>query len=238
MFVEEKFKVGIADVTPKGELSDKSILKFFETVACHHSDMAGYGVNDIPRTNLSWVLLNWRVKVFIRPHYGEEVSVRTWARGVSKAFTFRDFVLKNSQGKTMVIASTKWAIIEVGKGLSRITEDIINKYQPENETVFEDGSIARLTESAQGEPKLSYKVLRRDIDINDHVHNLFYLDFAREALPDEFAFCEFDNIEIAYKNGARLGETLDIYYKFENGAHIVTIKNKLTGALNSIVKLQ
>lgn len=238
MIVEEKFKVGIADITPNGELSDKSILKFFETVACHHSDIAGYGVNDIPRTNLSWVLLNWRVKVLVRPHYGDEVTATTWARTATRAFTFRDFVLKDSCGETMVIASTKWALIEIGKGLSRITEDIIDKYQPENDTVFEDGNIARLTETAEGEPKICYKVLRRDIDLNNHVHNLFYLDFAREALPEEFAFCEFDNIEIAYKNGAVLGDTLDIYYKFESGAHIITIKNRLTGALNSIVKLQ
>ncbi len=237
MVFEERFKVGLSDIAVSNLLSDKNILKFFETAACHHSDEAGYGVMDIPTTHLAWMIIYWKVKVLKRPCYGDVVTVYTWARPNSKAFSIRDFVMKDASGEVLVIASSKWALIDTEKGLARITPEIMEKYEVEDKSAFEDSTLEKLYEACENEPVMQYKVLRRDIDLNVHVHNLYYLDFAREVLPTELAFADFNNINIVYKNGAKLGETIDIYYKKEEDAHLITIKNHQSGVLNAIIKL-
>ena len=47
--------------------------------------------------------------------------------------------------------------------------------------------------------KIPYRVLKRDIDFNGHVHNLVYLDMALEALPDNINNMEYSSIRIEYK---------------------------------------
>ena len=68
-------------------------------------------------------------------------------------------------------------------------------------------------------------VLRRsDIDFNNHVHNLFYLDFALEALPDEvYKNEQFSSIRITYKNAITEGEQVVARYAKLDAKHIVCI---------------
>ncbi len=50
-------------------------------------------------------------------------------------------------------------------------------------------------------------MIRKDIDINKHMHNLYYLDLAYEALPDEiYNKRPFDYVRITYKKEIKLGE--------------------------------
>ena len=65
-----------------------------------------------------------------------------------------------------------------------MTDDIISKYQPEEKTVFKSGKIEKIDIPKSFDDELSYTVKRRDIDLNSHMHNLYYLDLAYEVLPD------------------------------------------------------
>lgn len=77
------------------------------------------------------------------------------------------------------------------------------------------------------------------MDVNQHVNNTNYIDFAYEVLPKElYENCDFKNVEIEYKHELRLGDKIDcIYTKPANDEHIVTIKNSNTGVVNAVVKL-
>ena len=96
--------------------------------------------------------------------------------------------------------------------------------------------IAKLKEPSNVEHTFSFNVLRRDIDFNNHMHNLYYLLYAYEALPKEvYEKGELDNFEIMYKNGSMLGEKIDCYYSYENNAHYVVMKTD--NKLHAIIKL-
>lgn len=86
---------------------------------------------------------------------------------------------------------------------------------------------------------MDYTVQRRDIDTNHHVNNLYYLDYAYEALPLEvFKNNKFSNVEIMYKHQATLGDTLSLFCAHtSNNEYIISIKDKIDGKLHAIVKL-
>ena len=210
-----------------------------EDTACMHSDTASLGIKDIPKTHLSWVQLNWKVKIFRRLSYGEEVTVKTWARESTKVSTLRDFEVLDSNNKPVCIATTRWTLINIDTlSITRITDDVIARYSPEKQTVLPDFEFKKLIEPTSYSNKYIYTTQRRDIDVNKHMHNLNYLDLAYEALPEDvYLNNSFDNIEIMYKTSIRLGDTSKCLYSFENGKHIITIKSLDDKSLHCIINL-
>ena len=242
MIFEHKARVDIGKVNGNSFITNKGMLSLLENVACMHSDEAGYGIREIPITHLSWVQLNWRVQILRRLVYGEEVTIKTWARDATKITTLRDFEVIDKDGKTVCIATTKWTLTNIDtKGITKITEDMISKYNPDTKIIMPDFEFKKLKEPENFTNEYVYTTQRRDIDVNKHVHNLNYLDFAYEALPEEIyeetLSNDFNNIEIMYKNAVRFGDTSKCLYSFSDGIHTVVIKNANNNTLNAIVKL-
>ena len=242
MIFEHKARVDIGKVNGNSFITNKGMLSLLENVACMHSDEAGYGIREIPITHLSWVQLNWRVKILRRLVYGEEVTIKTWARDATKITTLRDFEVIDKDSKTVCIATTKWTLTNIDtKGITKITEDMISKYNPDTKIIMPDFEFKKLKEPENFTNEYVYTTQRRDIDVNKHVHNLNYLDFAYEALPEgiyeETLSNDFNSIEIMYKNAVRFGDTSKCLYSFSDGIHTVVIKNANNNTLNAIVKL-
>ncbi len=59
------------------------------------------------------------------------------------------------------------------------------------------------------------------------MHNLYYLDLAYEALPEEvYQKRPFDHVRITYKKEIKLGNTITCNYTKQNQKHIITIESK------------
>lgn len=238
--IEETYRVNIANIGKSNLITNRGLLSMLEDIACKHSDLAGFGINDMPVTHLSWVLLAWKVNVLKRVPYGSFLRVRTWAKSANKFQTSRDFeVFDEKTGEIVCLATSKWVLIDGQKeSMTRITDDIIEKYQPEDKNVFENPEIDKLIEPDSFSNEYVYQTQRRDIDVNQHMHNLNYLDIAYETLPEEvYNATECDHIEIMYKKGIKLGETVKCLYSFIDNTHFVTIKSNDEKTLHAIIKL-
>ena len=85
---------------------------------------------------------------------------------------------------------------------------------------------------------MEYTIQRKDIDINGHVHNTYYLDFAYEILPNEiYDNCNFDNLEIMYKKETKLGETIKCFYTKIANSHYIVMKTNDEKSIHCIVRL-
>ena len=237
--IEKKYRVEINHIGKSNLITNSGILTILEDIGCFHSDLAGYGINDIPTKNVSWVLLAWDVKILKRSKYGSCLTVKTWARSINKITTYRDFEVFDEEGNSVCIATSKWALVNVSLNrATRVTDEIINAYEPENINILNIDEIGKLDEPKTYISEFTYKVQRRDIDINNHMHNLHYLSLAYEALPEDiYNLPEFDNIEIMYKKGIKLNDTIKCLYSYENDCHFVTIKSEDEKFLHAIVKL-
>lgn len=239
MVLTEKFKIGLKDIGKNDEIKNVAILEFLEDIGGRHSDLAGYGVNDIPKTHLGWILLDWKLKVIKRPKYGQELTIKTWGRERNKAFTYRDFEIYDDNNNLCVIATSKWAVVDVRyRKLARLTDEIMEKYQIEDKHVFEEKDIKKVSIPEKFERSIDYTVTRKDIDLNGHMHNLYYIDLAYEALPDDiYEKRPFDNVVINYKKEIRFGEKIECNYAEIDGKYIVVIKNKNEEKINAVIEL-
>ena len=97
MIFKEQFTIQLKDIGKENYMKNRAILEIFENIGTHHSDIAGYGPNDIKRTGVTWVLLDWKVQVLKRPKYGEKLNVSTWGRTMKRTYTYRDFEMYDEE---------------------------------------------------------------------------------------------------------------------------------------------
>ena len=234
-----KSRIGLEDVGYSNKITNKAIIKILENAGGMHSESLNLGLNSIEITGFSWILLGWKVKVIVRPRYNEELTVNTWGRESNRAFTYRDYELYDESGNLCIIATSKWAIVDIKNGrLAELTPELVEPYKCEEKKVFDTDYNFKLKEPEKIDREIRYKVQRRDIDINKHVHNLYYLDFAYEALPEEiYENCEFNNIEIMYKRQTKLNDEIKCLYTKDGEQNIVTIKSIDDNLLHAIIKL-
>lgn len=239
MKLEQEFKVGIKDIGINNQMTNIAFLSFLEEIGCYHSDMAGFGINDIERTRKAWLLMDWKLRVFDRPKYGDKLKVKTWARPIERNnyYTYRDFEMYN-ETKKIAIASSKWVLFDIDlKKIVKITNEIYSNYQSENNKVFEE-EIEKIKVAEDLTTKKIYEVQRADIDINKHMHNLNYLKVAYEVLPEKvFLNSENNNVKIMYKHQILLGSKINCYYTQKDNKHIVTLKSEDDKILHAIVEL-
>ena len=229
MFVEDYYKVGISDLTPKREFSNTALLRCLENLGNLHSEMAGYGVTDMDRTRISWILLSWKVKVLKRPKICDMLHIKTWSAGIDRYFAHRDFEVKDQYGDLVCIATSSWSMINLDTGkIVRMTEEISSKYTNEDKHVFEsEMKREKIREPENHTNEGEYMITRNLIDLNRHLHNIYYYDIAKEALPEDVVFeKEFNEFEIHYKKGIKLGEKAKFYYLKEDEYHKITIKTE------------
>lgn len=239
MLFEDTFKMGLKDIGIDNLIKNRAMLEILENIAAYHSDLVGFGANDTAKIKLTWILLDWKLEIKNRPKYGQDIKVVTWSRTANKFFTYRDFKIY-SNGELVAIASSKWTLINIEKRkMTRITEDIIDKYKPEDRHVFDNPDIDKLEVPEKFTSEVQYTVIRKDIDINKHMHNLYYLDLAYEALPEDVYQEDrpFDNVRIMYKKEIMFGDTVKCQYVKEKNKHIVVIKSQDEKKLHAVIEL-
>ena len=238
MIYTEHTKIGLKDIEKENFLSNRAILEYLENIAGHHADSIGYGLNTMDETGLTWVLLEWKIKIIRRIQYGENLTINTWSRSIEKCYGNRDFEIFNEKNELCVIASSKWLLIDIKKGsIAKPDKEMIQKYESEHDKyVFEDEKFEKISIPENFESSIIYKVNRKDIDVIGHMHNIYYLDLAYEALPENiYEKRLFNNIRITYKKEIKQGEVLNCKYSFYNNKHVVVIESK--DILHAIIEL-
>ncbi len=226
------------DVNANNLLSNVGILRIFQEAAALHSNSIGFGPNDTPNTNLTWILLSWKLKVFSRSRWNSNLKINTWANIYENVFSYRDFEMYDDKNNLIAIASSKWVMLDCATNhIAQIPKIVSKEFNTTKEPIFGKRINLKLKEPINILNSLNYTVNRRDIDTNYHVNNLNYLHFATEALPENiYLNSNFNNIEIMYKSEAKLKDTLTLNYFLENqNEHIISIKNN--NKLNAIIKM-
>ena len=236
---EYNIRVQFCDIDEKNRLSPKGLIRILGEVAGIHSETVGYGLNNIPQTHLTWMILNWKVEFYLRPSWNSKLTVKTWARAFSKISSNRDFNVYDDNNNLVAKATSKWVLIDSEKHTpARITEQISKAFGENNIAVFDTEVNDKLQEPQNSNSVYDYQIKKRDIDTNNHVNNLYYLDFAYDALPKELLDKDFNNIEILYKKQIKLDDTIKCFYAYDesNNDHIVTIKSEDLNIVHSIIK--
>ena len=204
------------------------MLRILQEAASVASDECGYGIKDLDRTGVHWILSGWRLEFLNRPGWRAPLTVRTWPRAFDGFLSDRDFLIYT--GETPVArATSKWFLVSAATGrITRISEEVRSAYRSQTDSlaVFDAPLPTNGRSPADAAVTFSSTVGRRDIDTNHHVNNIHYLDYALEAIPGEVFHDLPATVEIVFRKQLLLDAPFRcLYARTEDGKHQVEIQS-------------
>lgn len=227
MYYQKAYTSRPSDYNRNGKLSYEAILQILESAAGDHSAKVGDSIADANKNGIAWILTEWRVKILRRPENGESFSITTWVRGKAPASAvYRDFILTDDNDNEIIRAEAKFALFDLATSrLTRIDEELLASYQPEEKTVFED--VKRLRAPSEYTSEKELQLRSSDIDFNGHVHNTRYIDLAMEVLPrtvfEKDNLCE---LRVVYSKPLKEEDSVCVKYAATDSAHIIALHNQ------------
>lgn len=218
-------KVIVEDMDKNLKMNNRSFLRILQEAANRASTSVGYGLSNMNETQTSWVILNWRVEIIDRANYGEELIIKTWANFSKKIYSSRYFEIYRGN-ELIARADSKWVFVNaITHSIEKISDEIIEKYEPEDNQVFEDEFKEKIKFPENLEKVYSYTIMKRDLDANHHVNNIVFLDIASEIIPNEIIL-NAKNICVVYKKEIEYGDTISCYYS-DNIVYLYNDENKI-----------
>jgi medium-chain acyl-[acyl-carrier-protein] hydrolase len=183
------------------------LLDAMQETAGRHAAMLGVGVRDLHAKGLTWVLARMHVQISHIPPAGQTVRIATWPSGRHRLFAVREFQLMDEAGVEILRATSAWALMNMEtRRPSRLDPHLPVFTRHPDSLVADDFSPLPQVEKASGQA--CFRAVAADIDINDHVNNTVYLDWALRAVPAEARGQKPISLEVAFLGEARLGDEI------------------------------
>ncbi|MFQ3546860.1 MAG: acyl-ACP thioesterase domain-containing protein [Termitinemataceae bacterium] len=214
----ENFIVHTWDVDVNNRLTPAAVFNYCQEVAGNHATSLGVGKDALLRQNLAWILSRMTVLVYRRPGWGEQLTVRTWPRGVQKLFAIRDYDILDSFGETIVQGRSAWVLLDT-TSRRPIRPQSLTDQLPLNENMpeLQDG-IPSLPAYEALPQTSSRQAAYSDIDYNGHVNNARYIQWIQDALPDPVSLTKASSfrLDINYLAEVTLGQGVTLYTSLLN----------------------
>ena len=239
MKLEQKFFIGAFDVDVEKKVTNKALLEILSDMSMLHGAVAGHTKTD-GKSDISWVVLGWRMKVYRRPSMFSTLRAVTWARDYTKVRAGRDYIIYDEDDNIVVKATAEWVALDVQTGrFLRITPELMEVFDPEPENInfpeYKFPSMRRFATEVQISSEM--EIDRMMFDYNGHVHNCVYLNLAEQILPDEQYRHRFKEVVILYKLEITTQDKVLLEYSVEGDDCMVAIRQKSDNKLHALVML-
>lgn len=223
VFYTHEFRLNGLDVDGRGICKPSALLNHLQNAATLAAEAGGFDREVMmERYGAFWMLARSWFRLDRPLRFEDRLSVRTWHRGGKAAVMYRDYDIL-ADGKPVGESVSAWVMAEMA------TRRIV-KLSTVRELEGTDGGelcktrqLARLRVPADL-PLAERRTMRySESDINGHINNTRYADFACDVL--DMAALEQDAflsaMEIGYLAECRPGETLDLFAGEREGIRYV-----------------
>jgi len=187
----ERFPVRSYEVTPGGRVSVLALADYLQEAAGHHAAELGVSMQDLLADGQAWVLAHLRLELDRLPRWGETVVVRTWPSGLDRLFATREFLLEveTADGADATIArgTSAWLTIDTERRRPlRPLKALRTLETPDRDPALAHDFASDLPVPDRTDAEDRFSVRYHDLDVNRHVNNVRYLEWALETLPGSF----------------------------------------------------
>jgi len=206
LIYEKQFRVRTYEVDLARKLRPTALLNYLQDAAGDHARQLGVAVGDLMRHNLTWVLSRYHLRFVGDAGTGAVVRIRTWPSSREGLFSCREFEVTRADGTPLALATSSWAVVDLATRKPVRLADHLPDYPLLPRRIIEDDfePLPRLKKAASEMP---FRVRRSDLDLNRHVNNVVYAEWALETVPpavaDRFRLAE---LEIAFRAEALYGD--------------------------------
>ena len=211
MIHQEKFTVRSYEMDVQGVASVPAICNYLQEVAGNHATELGVAVDHLFKKNMTWVLSRLHIQVFRFPFWREEIKIETWPSGRQRKFATRDFLIFDQKHNILVKATSSWMIIDLKTQKPIVMPEFMDEIRlPDRQRAIDD-SFPKMTLPKNPNLERQFDVRLGDLDINQHVNNVKYIEWALESVPlDIWKAKILASLEISFRAETKHGERIII----------------------------
>lgn len=201
------FRAGHSEMGPHGRMKIVSVANRFQDAAGEHADELGVGVRDLLARGYTWVLHRYRLAFSRLPDCGEPLRLRTWYRPERNLYSLRNFVMESEKGEKLIFAQSSWIVVNLKRGRPVRLDSVMSPAYEANLSPELVVGFPEIPELEEPDREVSFLVRLHDLDMNRHVNNARYIEWAVETVPLEVLEKMVPAVvDALFKNSAGYGE--------------------------------
>jgi medium-chain acyl-[acyl-carrier-protein] hydrolase len=205
---EDKIHIKPHHLGYNGFVKISTIFNFLQDLAASHAEKLGFSIHDLMKQSMTWILSRSHLIFFRFPRWNDLIIGKTWPSGRNGKFALRDFELVDKSGKRIGAATTSWMLVDLKNKRSIKLESILDSVSIHEKRALED-EFPAIPTIKTFENECSFKVRISDLDVNKHVNNVVYVDWALDAVNKDILFkYQTTEFEIGYRAESFYGDTV------------------------------
>lgn len=226
----ESFPVRSYDVTPHGTASILALCEYIQDAAGHHAASLGLSMQDLLADGRAWVLARLRLEVDRLPDWDAEVVVETWPSGLERLFATREIVLHDDDG-TFARGTSAWLVIDTERRRPMRPPAMLKNLQTPDRSAPFSHDMTTLPGPDAVDHERTFAVRYHDLDLNRHVNNVRYVEWALETLPpavhDAYRCA---GLELQFRAETTLGDPVRAVAQTEADGDALRVRHRLDHA--------
>lgn len=213
--LEHNLKIYSYLVDDEMNLSMPALFGLIQEISSEHVNKCNIGWQNLRKSNLFWVLSKIHIKIARLPKWSEDIIIRTWGKCHDLLVNPRDYEMEDNDGNLMLQATSSWVILDAENGKIKKLDEF------DDRLVYPKEKEDAITPRAPKVPKIDIQeecnfniVLNSDIDMNKHVNNAHYVQWALDSVDQLFRQTHrLVEVVINYLSQAKLGDYYGIISK-------------------------
>ena len=198
-----KSRVRYSEIGYDKRITLPSIIDYVQECSTFQTESLGIGMDYFDRIKRAWVLSSWQIIINEYPLFNEEIIISTWPYEFKGLYGYRNFLMQDSQNKTLAYANSVWVYIDTETGLPTRIDKNLSKVFTLEEKLDMDYAPRKISIPNHMKSFDPFPVVRANIDTNKHVNNGQYVLMGEEFLPDNF---KVRQMRADYRKAAKLGD--------------------------------
>ncbi len=205
----DTYTVRYYETATDGHATVQTLCNYLQETAENHAFLLGFSMEQLQGQGLTWVLARLHLKMQRYPRWREKVQVETWPSDVRRLFAFRDYQLTNGQGGILGCATSDWMLLNRQTlKPTPIPSNIVTHCNRDRGRIFVAPPV-RLADLKRVELEQRFQVRMSDLDINQHVNNVNYIEWALESVPEEIRRSyRLSELQVIFRSASLYGDTI------------------------------
>lgn len=224
----EKHQIPYYECDTTQFLKIPTLVKMLIKTSGAQSDALGVSDEFMASLGLGWIILQHDIFIKRLPKAGETITVTTEAESYNKFFCYRHFWVHDEAGNECVFMNTTFSIMDLEtRKMGSVDDEVLAPFESEKIKRIRRGEKTLPLETVHGEKE--YTVRYYDIDMNKHVNNSVYLDWAVDSLGAAFLMTHTpEKIVVKFNKEVLYGNKIKSEYQLDDDGisrHNIISKN-------------
>lgn len=203
------FRFGDCDAGKKASIF--ALMKLLSEASGEDYERRGLGHSVLWAQRQAFLLARMAIELYERPSHAQTVCLTTWERGARGPFFYRDYEIRDGEGKLTVAGTSQWLLVGTATREILRPAELFGGLPPENPALAPCAPCKRIRPREEASFLGQRPVYYSDIDGNGHLNNAVYGRIATDFLPERFIEMTLKRLDINFNMETKLGEVLDIY---------------------------